>query len=160
HSDWIALDPDVMRDIAAQFDPALADERKVFAAGSAPASPALYMRQRTLFDALHDDPYVSTLEVEETVIGLAEAALGSALRFWPRNGRRRPRAIARARALAIVDATQSILAREYASSLGIREIAGRVHCSPGYLSRLFRSTCGFSLHHYQQQLRLRAALGM
>ena len=51
-----------------------------------------------------------------------------------------------------------LLASEYAGALGVDDISSRVHCSPGYLSRLFRRSTGFTLHEYQRQLRLRQSL--
>ena len=158
--DWIAVSPPVLREIGARFDPALGDGRnRIFSRATAPATTRLYLAQRVLFQALRDDPYLSMLEVEVCAIDIVEAALASALQFRPGRRKRRRNAAA-ARAPAIVDATRAILAHEYASPLRISDIAGRVHCSPGYLSRLFRSTTGFSLHDYQQQLRLRVSLGL
>jgi AraC-like DNA-binding protein len=158
--DWIALAPQVLRDIGARLDPELGDGRnRIFARRTAPAPTRLYLDQRRLFRALHDDAHLSMLEVEECSIAIAEAALASALYLSP-GRRRRRRNAAGSRAPAIVDATRAILAREFASPLLIGDIAKRVHCSPGYLSRLFRNLTGFSLHDYQQQLRLRSSLAL
>jgi AraC family transcriptional regulator len=160
--DWIAIDPAVLRDIGRCVDPALEDDRKkIFATASAPTKASLYLAQRALFQSLRDDPHMSMLEVEERALRIVEAALDSAMSFAPtRRTRGRKPGVAGVRAAVIVDAARSVLARDFASPLSIGLIASRVHCSPGYLSRLFRSATGFSLHDYQQQLRLRASLDL
>jgi len=156
--DWIAIDPAVMRDIGEYLDPRASGREKIFASASAPTTPELYLAQRALFQSLSDDPDLSTLEVEECTLRIVESAFAGAMSFWPKRPARKR--AGGARAAAIVDAARSVLAREFASPLGIGDIAGRVHCSPGYLSRLFRRATGFSLHAYQQQLRLRASLDL
>ena len=58
----------------------------------------------------------------------------------------------------IVDQTKELLAARFRERLTMGEIAGAIGVSRFHLSRVFRSSTGFSLHGYRNQLRLRAAL--
>ena len=153
--DWIAVSPVLLRDIT-ELRGAAADDDRIFDAAQIPSTPAVYAAQRALFRSLRTNPALSTLEIEESTIAIVEAVIRAA------SGSAGPtRAIERrflGRAPAIVDATLKLLATEYHATLSIDTICARVHCSPGYLSRLFRRSTGFTLHAYQQQLRLRASL--
>ncbi|HEY2394521.1 MAG TPA: AraC family transcriptional regulator [Rudaea sp.] len=153
--DWIAVSPALLRDIAA-LRGVVADDDRIFEVALAPATPAVYAAQRALFRALRADPVMSMLQVEESTIAIVDAVFRAA-----RSSGGDGHAIERrflGRAPAIVDATLKLLATEYHGTLSIDAISARAHCSAGYLSRLFRRSTGFTLHEYQQQLRLRASL--
>jgi AraC-like DNA-binding protein len=153
--DWIAVSPELLRDVAEPHGLDALDERRLFGAAIVPSSPQLYAAQRAMFRELHADPHLPLLAVEEHAIAILDAVCGAVSEAA---GRRAPKRRFAGRAPAIVDATQKLLAVEYRAALGVEEISARVHCSPGYLSRLFRRSTGFTLHEYQQQLRLRASL--
>jgi AraC-like DNA-binding protein len=159
--DWIAVSPPLLREIAALHGLAESDGDRIFAASIAPSSSEVYAAQRALFRGLRADPHMSLLEVEEFSIAIIDAVCQGAAEMAgvPAQRARGERRFA-GRAPAIVDATLKLLATEYRSGLGVDDISARVHCSPGYLSRLFRRSTGFTLHEYQQQLRLRASLEM
>jgi AraC-like DNA-binding protein len=159
-SDWIAVAPSLLREIGARQGLSAAAGERIFDRPIARSTPTIYAAQRALFMALRTNQCSSLLEVEERVIELVEWVCGEVARgdgiapapqveadqrFWGRSE-------------TIVDATLKVLATEFCSALGIADISARVHCSPGYLSRLFRRSTGFTLHEYQQQLRLRASL--
>ena len=160
--DWIAVSPGLLREIAALNGLSEADDDRLFTASIAASTPRLYAGQRALFRSLRSDPLLSLLEVEESAIAIVDAVCRTAAHSAgspPRPHLRGDRRFA-GRAPAIVDATLKLLAVEFRSALGIDQICARVHCSPGYLSRLFRRSTGFTLHEFQQQLRLRTALEM
>jgi AraC-like DNA-binding protein len=158
--DWIAIAPELLREISALDGLDESDDDRIFSASIAPSTPGLYAAQRALFRALRVDPHLALLEVEESAIAIVEAVCRTAARSAGSVHRRhrRPERRFAGRAPSIVDATLKLLAIEFRSTLGIDDVCARVHCSPGYLSRLFRRSTGFTLHDYQQQLRLRAAL--
>lgn len=158
--DWIAVAPGLLREISTMHGLAEADDDRIFAAAIAPSTPGLYAAQRALFRGLRNDPYMPLLEVEESAIAIVDAVCRTAARSAgiPLGARSGPGQRFAGRAPAIVDATLKLLATEFRSTLSVDDIGARVHCSPGYLSRLFRRSTGFTLHEYQQQLRLRAAL--
>jgi AraC-like DNA-binding protein len=156
--DWIAVAPGLLRDIAAQVDAGALDRERIVETPIARSAPGVYLAQRSLFRAVREQR-VSVLEFEENAIAIVDAALRAALR--PRGDgdgpRRRPRRFA-GRAPRIVDDAVALLAEQYRSALGMQEVGQRVFCSPSYLARQFLRRTGFTLHGYQQQLRLRAAL--
>jgi len=158
--DWIAVAPALLREIAA-LRGVVADNERIFDVALAPATAAVYAAQRALFRSLRANPAMSMLQVEESTIAIVDAVLRAARRGARGTAgdhaheRRFP-----GRAPAIVEATLRLLATEYHGALSVATISARVHCSPGYLSRLFRRSTGFTLHEYQQQLRLRASLEM
>ena len=116
------------------------------------------MAQRMFFNAVNS--IVTQLTIEESAIKLLERILEETTKFardqvsMGRNPHRRTAA----RMRDAVEETKIILASEYWANTSIASLAERVHCSPGYLSRTFRKVSGFTLHSYQQQLRLRASL--
>lgn len=156
--DWIALAPELLREMSAQYDVAAADRERIFAAPIAPAAPAIYLAQRALFRAVREDPAMTPLELDEHTIAIVDAVLRWS---FGRVGKRPLRLRCdSARAARIVDNAVALLAERYQSALGIEEISRHVHASPSYLARRFRQRTGFSLHEYQQQLRLRASLDL
>jgi AraC-like DNA-binding protein len=159
-SDWIAVAPSLLREIGVRQGLSPSAGERIFDRPIAQSTPMIYSAQRALFTALRTNQCSSVLEVEERVIALVEWVCGEIARgngiaqaaqieadqcFWGRSEK-------------IVEATLKVLATEFCSALGIADVSARVHCSPGYLSRLFRRSTGFTLHEYQQQLRLRASL--
>jgi AraC-like DNA-binding protein len=159
HADWIAIAPSLLRDISCAHGVDPGDRDRFFGIAIAPSEPELYLAQRTLFRALRESPGMDVLEIEEHTLAIVGAVMRGIAR---RNAARRRNAERRfaGRAPRIVDAAVALLAEQYASTLGIEQIAWQVHCSPSYLARQFRRRTGFSMHEYQQQLRLRASLDM
>lgn len=156
--DWIAVAPGLLRDIVAQFDPGVFDRERVVETPIAPSAPRVYLAQRSLFRAVRANRCVDVLEFEESAIAIVDAALRAALRPGGQGDASRRRRRFAGRAPRIVDGAVTLLAEQYRSTLGMEEIGRRVHCSPSYLARQFVRRTGFTLHGYQQQLRLRAAL--
>ena len=160
-SDWIAISPAVLRDIAAPYITGRdADTGHIFAQSFAPLDSRTYLAQRQLFRTIHDSKWLATLAVEEYVIELVAVVLHSASRFWNRPCRpgKLGSATSLRRQMAIADEAKSIMAVHYCGPLSIQDIAQKVHCSPGYLCRTFKRLTGFTLHRYLQQLRLRVSL--
>ena len=158
--DWIAVAPDLLREIADHVSPANDGCVHVFTRTVAPIAPKTFLAQRTFFVSVQKDRSISQLEIEENAIRLVERVVEETARFSRTLASSRAesgRAVA-ARRREMIEETKCILAREYWNSFSVAELARRVHCSPGYLSRSFSKVSGFTLHGYQQQLRLRAAL--
>lgn len=159
--DWIAIAPELLREIAGYVDPAANDSSEhVFRRAVAPIAPRTFLAQRAFFSSVQQDATLSQLEIEEYAIRLVERVVAETSRYSRALASRRAessRAVA-ARRRDMIEATKCILAREYWNPFSVADLARRVHCSPGYLSRSFSKISGFTLHGYQQQLRLRAAL--
>ena len=154
--DWIALAPNLLRDIGMQVDRAAVDRERLFIVPIAPSAPEVYLAQRALFRAVREDPDIGMLEIEEHVVGIVDVVLRQAFRSAAKPGARVRRDSARAP--KIVNAAVAMIAERFQATLGVEEIGRHVHASPSYLARQFRRRTGFSMHAYQQQLRLRAAL--
>jgi AraC-like DNA-binding protein len=158
--DWIAVSPALLRGIAASRGLGEVRDEQLFSAAIMPSTAAVYAAQRALFRSLRANPSMSALEVEEYAIAIIDAVCRAAQ--GRENAARKDRVATGhrfvGRAAAIVQATLKLLATEYHEALSVDDISSRVHCSPGYLSRLFRNSTGFTLHDYQRQLRLRASL--
>jgi AraC-like DNA-binding protein len=158
--DWIALSPSLLREIAAEVDPATADERDVvFAEVMLPVSSDIFLAQRSFFLNVARDAGMPDLAVEENAVHLARRVVSECLVAAKHTDApaRRGRYAAR-RIDERIDEVKQILALEYSEKLSVADIARRVHWSPGYLTRQFLACTGSTLHQYRQRLRLRVAL--
>ena len=159
--DWIAVEPHLLREIAGYVDPETAgNATHIFPSIVAPIASGTFVAQRAFFLAVRTDANLSMLQIEESAIRLIERVVLESSGFARAHPSRPADANRRsaARRREMIEETKAILAREYWAQLSVADLAQRVHCSPGYLSRSFSKASGFTLHEYQQQLRLRAAL--
>lgn len=163
HSDWIAVSPLLLEDLtdAAPVRPNKGD-RQFFAKPFAPVGAAVYAAQRHFFEVLntrHAED-ISDLAVDEYAIRLLRCILRDANRHW--DGHAAPGRVLRpkceARRRAIVETTKRRIAADYAADLSLRALASEAHTSPSQLARIFPQQTGFTIHAYQQQIRLRVSL--
>jgi AraC family transcriptional regulator len=120
-----------------------------------PSDPEVFLLQRLAVRHLRE-PSPDPALVEEAITEAVRIALERARSFHGR--RNRGREGTRAAHREIVDQTKELLAARYRERLTMGEIARAIGVSRFHLSRVFRSSTGFSLHGYRNQLRLRAAL--
>jgi AraC family transcriptional regulator len=120
-----------------------------------PCDSQVFFLQRLAVRHLRE-PSPDPLLVEESITESVGMALERARGFHGlrATGRETTRAAHR----EIVDQTKELLAARFRARLTMGEIAGSIGVSRFHLSRVFRSSTGFSLHGYRNQLRLRAAL--
>jgi len=120
-----------------------------------PCDSQVFVLQRLAVRHLRE-PSPDPLLVEESITESVGMALERARGFHGlrATGRETTRAAHR----EIVDQTKELLAARFRERLTMGEIAGSIGVSRFHLSRVFRSSTGFSLHGYRNQLRLRAAL--
>lgn len=173
--EWFSVDPHSLRDMlqdlerGARCDSAGTSagssdgtEGAAFPSASGPSTPALYFRQRSLFNraVMGNDP--DPLQIEVGAMGVVAEAVALSVR-WAVNGRRRcaSRTIGpstrRAHAEA-ADAARALICRRFRERLSLAFIAREVHVSGFHLARVFRAHTGFSMHRYILMLRLAAAL--
>jgi len=158
HCDWIAISPSLLREIAREHAPQLADSAdSVFVRAVAPVSAATFIAQRRFFAAANASR-PDALALEESALRLVSAVM---LETTPaaRPAERKPRRNG-ARRYDIVETAKHLLAQDCSARHSLVELARNVHCSPAYLSRSFARLVGCSLHAYLQQLRLRASLDL
>ena len=120
-----------------------------------PCDPSVFLLQRLAVRHLRE-PNPDPLLVEESVVEAVALAIERARAFH--GLRSKSREATRAAHREIVDQTKELLAARFRERLTMGEIAGAIGVSRFHLSRVFRSSTGFSLHGYRNQLRLRAAL--
>ena len=120
-----------------------------------PCDPSVFLLQRLAVRHLRE-PNFDPLLVEESVTKTIGLTLERARTFH--DLRAKSREATRAAHREIVDQTKELLAARFRERLTMGEIAGAIGVSRFHLSRVFRSSTGFSLHGYRNQLRLRAAL--
>lgn len=146
-SDWYAVDGDTILDAVRAYDPRI--EERPFRFTHAPASNALYARQRRLFERLASGECVDSLAVEESVLALLGAVLRSAYGRTP----------VRSPALRdAVEAARRLVNANIDRPVGLRQLARAVDCSPFALCRAFRTMTGMTITAYRHAIRMRAAL--
>ena len=143
---YVELAPELMFNLAALTS---------FPFAFGPCDPTVFLLQRLAVRHLRE-PSPDPLLVEESVTEAVGLALERARSFH--GLRSKGRAATRAAHREIVDQTKELLAARFRERLTMGQIAGAIGVSRFHLSRVFRSTTGFSLHGYRNQLRLRAAL--
>ncbi|HET9370832.1 MAG TPA: AraC family transcriptional regulator [Vicinamibacterales bacterium] len=150
-SDWFGLAPAVVRGAYAQLHPRHADAAvPAFTSVMARTSGDLYRRQRSVFEYVRQIEDADVIAVEEVVIEILLALMGSGRREVDRSRPRRKR--------DVVEATKAYLAVRSTRRDSLTDVARAVGCSVFHLCRAFRAGTGSSLHQYRRRLRLRRAL--
>jgi len=157
---FIRADSAVIREVAADVDPSLADASDFrFPFVDGPLDARTHLRHRLLVERLSRTLEADGLYAEETVLALLRAVLAESVRAHrPVSGRRTLRPATEADHQELAELAKAELSRRYAEPLTLRDIAAAVHASPYHLARVFRARTGSSLHAYRNQLRLRASL--
>lgn len=152
----ICLDEASLRDLLRSVGARMAVKSSLcFEVSHGPNEPAVHVEHRRLLASLArgwSDP----LQVEETVLGIARAALASTYRIarLARSGRRDRVALRHRRH---VEAARELLATRSTERLQLADVAAQSGCSPYHLCRIFRQHTGATLHQYRNRLRIRAA---
>ena len=164
--DWFAVAPAVALELARRHDPS-AEESPLepYRWDLAPVEPALYFRQRRLFERLarrDAELCVGPLGIEEEAIAIVDAVLAVAAR---QRSVRRGSAIsrssphrARRAARELAERAAELLGTRLDEPLALAEIARRLGVSAPHLCRSFRRERGTTLHRHRTELRLRSAL--
>lgn len=156
--DWFSVREDVLREVVATRDPAVAERpERPFALTHGPSDPHAYALQRQVVRHLTDAPVPDRLAIDEAVLrvlgrvfALAHEAGNGEVRPQPRR-RRRP-------ASSVVHAARAHLLEHFHATTSLDVIARAAHSSVFHLCRAFRREVGTSIHRYRLQLRLRHAL--
>lgn len=152
HTDWIAFDASLARDIVASLSPADADANLPFRFGVATVDQPTYLAQRALFNEV-ERGLGDRLEVEERAVAIVSRVLTGAYGELPRQ-------VKSERTRELVERTRQAILESLFENLGVAEIAARLDVSVFHLCRVFRAATGMTLHAYRRDLRLRAALGL
>lgn len=155
---WIAVKPDLVREVVAEFDPAAAsDPSHPFRRSHGPSTPRGYLLQRMAFEHASKGHAADPVFVCEVVHELVRESVGAAnMASGSRTVRMRESTV-RVH-MECAEAVKTLLASRYAERLTLEEIAGHVHAAPCHLCRLFRRVVGLPIHRYLTRLRLREAI--
>ncbi len=115
-----------------------------FATG--PATSAVYMTQRALFDSLQT---MSALAIEEGVLSILDEVLRAAFRARPQESPRMHDAVEQAKGM---------IADDPARLIRLADLARRAGCSTFHLCRAFRRVTGLTISAFRRSMRLRLAL--
>lgn len=157
--EWFAVAPQVLAEVLAAHDPAVADRGHLFPFTHGPSDRGSYARQRAVFAHVSHADVPDVLAVEEAVVDVLRHVV--ALAYEARVGRSAGAArIVRDErgAEALTDAARAVLARRYATPATLRDLAREAGASPFHLARVFKRVTGATLHAHRTELRLRAAL--
>jgi AraC-like DNA-binding protein len=160
-SDWIAISPTFLTDLMDDHWNSRWDPRcEAFPAAFAPVTLGVYRAQRHLVEALNAAAVLSDLAFEEHVSHIVIATLAEAFRYWNRGAKRKggQRPTCERRRVAMVEVVKEVIATQYGTNQSLETLARSAHCSAGQLARIFPAQTGFSVHAYQQHIRLRASL--
>ena len=158
YCDWFGLNDEAAVEIVRQYDPDVVDHPETpyrFTCG--PADSKLYLRQRLVIEHLERSTDPDPLFVEETALEIVSAAIGMAFGARREGGRQR-RVDTRRAHRDLVHGARLILARRFAESISLSEIAREVYCSPFHLCRVFHEQTGMTLTAYRNELRVRRSL--
>jgi len=154
---WLAFSEAAIAAVVGRWDPTHVDR----AAGApfrfqhAPAAPALYLRQRRLFERLQQRT-VDRLAVEEEALAILH---GVAARLYEQDAAPTPRIDReRRREFEAVYEVRSRIAATPAATHALRPLAAAVGLSPYRLCRAFTRICGETLTTYRSRLRILGSL--
>jgi len=160
HTDWFAIDAAVVREIVAEFDPAVRERvDSLIPHAWAPSDAELYLAQRLITNLVTSRESVEPLRIDEQVIAIARRAIGNAYR-WQGLRAGDERAARRLDSERRVVRVLRRIARDYALPLSLGVLAEEAGVSVYHLCRTFRAITGSSIHRQLVQHRLRAALGV
>ncbi|MES2305468.1 MAG: helix-turn-helix transcriptional regulator [Gemmatimonadota bacterium] len=152
--EWFGVTPALASEIAVRCLPLdrITDDRP-FTVESAACSPALYLRQRTIYRLLTSGA-LTGLAAEETIVSIVNDVISAASTEGRRMSKRR--VTARHRDLAMN--ARMLIARDSFGTSDLAQLSAELGVSPFHLCRVFRAVTGATMHAWQMDLRLRAAL--
>jgi len=154
---WLAFSEEAIAAAVRRWDAAHIDRAAdaPFRFQHASAAPALYLRQRRLFERLQQRT-IDRLAVEEEALAILHDV---AARIYERDGVRTPRIDRHRRGeFEAVYQVRSWIAAAPAASHALQPLAAAVGLSPYQLCRAFTRICGETLTAYRSRLRILGSL--
>ncbi len=150
-TDWFGVQPAVLREMVAAFDPDRAAETaQLFARPFVSASSHTFLTQRRVFEHLHAAPAPDPLFVEESVLSVLGRVIA---RQYDVDD-----AAAIRSHVHLAERARAHFARTFRQKEGLGAVAAALATSPFHLSRVFHRVTGMTLHRYRTELRLRWSL--
>ncbi|MFZ0545183.1 MAG: AraC family transcriptional regulator [Candidatus Promineifilaceae bacterium] len=155
--DWFSYHPKVIVEAMRPFDPTV-DERwnNPFCFTHGPTDSDTYLLQRLAFEHVCQTLSPDVLFVEETMLLVLERVLRNTYHLNKSLPVTRPDT--RQAHADLVHAAKAFIATHFNEPLTIDEIAQATYSSAFHLCRVFRQYTGNTLHHYLNQVRLKASL--
>jgi AraC family transcriptional regulator len=155
--DWFSFHPKTLVQATRQFDPTV-DERwdNPFRYTHGPSDPQTYLLQRLAIQHIRRSKQPDTLFVEETMLAVLERVLRNTYQLKDEMPSKRPDT--RQAHIDLVYAAKAYIATRFDEPITIDDIAQATHSSPFHLCRVFRQHTGKTIHHYLNQVRLKASL--
>lgn len=152
--DWFEVDPQLIRDVAQEIDPAAeCQEDSPIKHTHAPASSGTYILQRMLTRHVASEPNPDHFLIQETLARIVEAVVRAAY------GRATDEATTTGQGhRELVEDAKAYIALHFADRLTLADVGKAVGASSFHLARLFRSLTGRTVHQHLTDIRLRAAL--
>ena len=148
--DYYAIDPQLLRQVVAAWDPAAAEEpERILRFTHGPSDACAYLEQRNIYARVRRDPSVDPLFIEEAVVNVLGRVVRLAYGQRPSHGERQADVVERAR---------EAMARRFRTRVTLSDLSRETGASVFHLCRLFRTGTGRTVHSYLNQLRVRAAL--
>jgi AraC family transcriptional regulator len=155
--EWFLFGHQVLRDALAVFNPDVKESpQKPFPWSHGPSDPSSFLLQRLVVEHILTHPQPDPLFIEESLLAVLETVLQNADRAH--HGTPSKDNLKHASRADIANAVKTLLTTRYSERLTLDQIAEQVNYSPYYLSRVFRSQTGFTIHQYLNQIRLRTSL--
>jgi AraC-like DNA-binding protein len=156
---FIAIEPPLLREIAAEVDPPSEAGPHVFGQEVAPLDRGSFTLKHELLEHLRSEQPADQLFVRETLfrilarlmVGVRTEEPDGARAVRPRTNRERRR---------VVEEAKALLTERFKEGLSLQEIARGIHVSPFHLARVFRQETGHTLHEYRTELRMRTSFGL
>lgn len=156
--EWFGVARHVLAELIGRRDDQIGPTSEVFSFTHGPCDRDSYFAQRAVFEHVCHTETPDTLFVEESMLTVFERTLTLARTQQTSSpqsfGRRHPRRTS----ADLAEAARAALARGYAGSWSLADLATSLGTSPFHLARVFRRHTGWSLHAYRTELRLRSAL--
>lgn len=155
--DWFAFHPKTLVQAMRPFDPAV-DERweSPFRYTHGPSDAETYLLQRLVTRHVRESERPDSLFVEETMLIVLERILRNTYRLKDKMPSKRPDTN-KAHA-DLVYTAKAFISTRFDEPLTVDDIAQAIHSSPFHLCRIFRQYTGKTIHHYLNQVRLKASL--
>jgi AraC-like DNA-binding protein len=155
--DWFSFHPRVLVQATRPFDPTV-DERRdhPFRFSHGPSDPKTYLRQRLAIQHIRHSIKPDTLFVEETMLSVLERVLRNAYYLNDKIPTKRPNT--KHAHIDLVEAAKAYIGIHFDEPLTVDDIAEATFSSPFHLCRIFRQRTGKTIHHYLNQVRLKASL--
>ena len=149
-TDWFSVEPPVLREVLAAYDPEAAHRDRIFRGGVVPSTPEIFLAQRQIFMKVRRSAVRDPLLIEESVLTLLSRVMAVTCGRAPLTPTARHR--------ELVERAREALNCSFMRGDGLQELARSVGASAFHLCRVFARVTGETIHQYRTQLRLRRSL--